>query len=77
MGYLLSWGYLEKTELSITRATTWESRFPFGTFKEKSHFVTVSEAMGGQVVLPTFMMRQPGVPRDNGNSTETQSTSGT
>lgn len=77
VGYLLTWGYLEKLELSITRATTWEGRFPFKGFKEKTHFVTVSDAMGGQVVLPTFMMRQPGVPRDNSDTSASQSNSGT
>jgi len=57
VGYLQVWGYLDRLEISITRATSWESKFPFKYFKEKSHFVSVSDAMGGEVTLPTFMMR--------------------
>lgn len=71
VGYLQVWEYLERIEISITRATAWEDKFPFSYFKEKSHFVTMGEAMGGHVVLPSFMMRQPGVPSNNGNSTAT------
>lgn len=73
VGYLHVWEYLEKIEISITRATAWENKFPFSRYKEKSHFVTIGEAMGGHVILPSFMMRQPGQPTSNGNSTATTS----
>lgn len=57
VGYLQAFEYLDRIEISITRATAWERRFPFSYFNERSNFVTMAEAMGGHVVLPSFMMR--------------------